>query len=592
MTELKQAEEAIRRSHAAYQELVNWIDGIVWEIDVRTFTYLFVSQHAERLLGYPVERWLTEPTFFQDHLHPDDREWAIAFCLQATREKRDHEMEYRMIAVDGRTVWLRDLVSVIVENDQPVKLRGVMVDITERKRTDEARAERTRLTALRADISDRLAQSVTLRSILQHCTEAIVQHLDVAFARIWTLNETENVLELQASAGMYTHIDGAHSRVTVGQLKIGRIAQKCQPHLTNTVPDDSEISDREWAKLEGMVAFAGYPLMIEGRAVGVVAMFARQPLAENVLTKLAFVVEGMGQCIRRKWAEEALQKMNQTLEEQVRERTVALLAKQQQLQSLAAELSRTEERERKRLAAELHDNLAQMLALCNMKFGAVKADLTEGRSSKTMNEIQGVLDEELTYTRTLMSDLRPPLLGDEHDLPSAVSWVIQKMQRYGLLVTVKDDRQQKVLDDEVLTVTYRSIQELLFNVLKHARIKKATVSLQRSGEFLEAVVRDQGVGFEVAASRVSSKEDAFGLLNIRERLELLGGRLEIISVLGEGTCAKIIVPLKAGTYPTGSRDQQQDSRSPNGTTGGPLLAQGAGSKIRVLLVDDNRIMRE
>jgi PAS domain S-box-containing protein len=99
---------------------------------------LFISKQAERVLGYPVERWLSEPTFWRDHLHPEDREWALQFCQTATAEKRDHEFEYRIIAADGRVVWLHDLVTVVVEGDRVTRVRGVMVDLTNRKQAEEA----------------------------------------------------------------------------------------------------------------------------------------------------------------------------------------------------------------------------------------------------------------------------------------------------------------------------------------------------------------------------------------------------------------------------------------------------------------------
>lgn len=121
--------------HQRYEQLVASIDGIVWEIDVPTFQFTFVSRQAEHLLGYPLEQWL-EPGFWVHHLHPDDREWAAEFCLQATSAGRNHDFEYRMIAADGRTVWLRDIVSVIVEGGEATTLRGVMIDITDRKRTE------------------------------------------------------------------------------------------------------------------------------------------------------------------------------------------------------------------------------------------------------------------------------------------------------------------------------------------------------------------------------------------------------------------------------------------------------------------------
>ncbi len=169
-----------------------------------------------------------------------------------------------------------------------------------------AQGERVRLIALRADVSTALASIHPTPAVLQQCCEALVRHLDMAFARIWTLNGPEQMLELRASAGFYTHLDGPHGRVPVGQFKIGRIAGTGQPHLTNAVPDDPNVSDREWARREGMAAFAGYPLTIEGRVVGVVAMFARHPLTEGVLTDLAPLAEGIAQFIDRRRSEERL----------------------------------------------------------------------------------------------------------------------------------------------------------------------------------------------------------------------------------------------------------------------------------------------
>jgi PAS domain S-box-containing protein len=138
---LARVQAALAEAEAAqhrFRDLVNSIEGIVWEADAGTFTFSFVSKQAERVLGYPVERWLSEPTFWKDHIHPDDREWAVNFCVTATAEKRDHDLEYRMIAADERIVWLRDLGTVVVEGDRATRLRGVMFDITERKRAEEA----------------------------------------------------------------------------------------------------------------------------------------------------------------------------------------------------------------------------------------------------------------------------------------------------------------------------------------------------------------------------------------------------------------------------------------------------------------------
>ena len=134
---LELQEEKLQQSEHRFRDLVNSVEGIVWEADVPSFQYLFVSKQAERVLGYPVERWLSEPTFWQDHVHPEDREWALQFCQSATAEKRDHDFEYRMIAADGSVVWLHDRVTVVVEGDRVTRARGVMVDLTNRKQAEE-----------------------------------------------------------------------------------------------------------------------------------------------------------------------------------------------------------------------------------------------------------------------------------------------------------------------------------------------------------------------------------------------------------------------------------------------------------------------
>lgn len=178
---------------------------------------------------------------------------------------------------------------------------------------EEAQTERARLLTLGADIGAALIQGDDLRDMLQRCAETLVKHLDAAFARVWTLNAAEDVLELQASAGMYTHLDGAHSRVPVGRFKIGMIAEERQAHLTNAVVGDERVGDQAWAEREGMVAFAGYPLIVDDYLVGVMAMFSRHTLTQVALDAMESVANGIALGIKRKHAERALREQTEAL---------------------------------------------------------------------------------------------------------------------------------------------------------------------------------------------------------------------------------------------------------------------------------------
>ena len=162
------------------------------------------------------------------------------------------------------------------------------------------------LAATRGEINVHLTGAAPLHETLQRCTQTVVDYLQGAFARIWTLDEAEGMLILQASAGCYTHLDGPHGRVPVGEFKIGRIARDQQPLLTNDVWHDPNIGDSAWARRENMVAFAGYPLIIDGRTVGVLAVFWRRTVSATLLEDLAPIAQSIAQFIERKTTEAAL----------------------------------------------------------------------------------------------------------------------------------------------------------------------------------------------------------------------------------------------------------------------------------------------
>ena len=134
----KYAMRALQESRQKYEGLINTLEGIVWEADAETFEFSFVSPQAERILGYPNDKWVGQPRFWRNHVHPEDLHRAMEASTEARMFKRGYELEYRIVAADGRPVWLRDTVGVVQQNGEVTKLRGVMIDITQRKEAELA----------------------------------------------------------------------------------------------------------------------------------------------------------------------------------------------------------------------------------------------------------------------------------------------------------------------------------------------------------------------------------------------------------------------------------------------------------------------
>ncbi len=137
ISERVKVEQNYEASQQNFQSLVNTIEGIVWESDAVSFEFVFVSRQAEVILGYPVENWIEDHMFWRDHLHPEDRDATVERFMTNTRQRRSHKLEYRMIAADGREVWFQDNVTVVSHEDGSGYVRGIMVEITDRKRTEK-----------------------------------------------------------------------------------------------------------------------------------------------------------------------------------------------------------------------------------------------------------------------------------------------------------------------------------------------------------------------------------------------------------------------------------------------------------------------
>ena len=246
----------------------------------------------------------------------------------------------------------------------------------------------------------------------------------------------------------------------------------------------------------------------------------------------------------RKRMEELLWQSHDKLEAQVTERTEELAASQKLLRALGTELTVTEQRERQRLAADLHDELAQLLSLIGMKLGLAKQQPMQASLAKMITEVEEVTTKAMTYTRTLMSQLSPPALSGS-GLPVALQWLAEQMQHHNLLVSFQIQTEIPTIPEDQALVMFQSSRELLFNCVKHAKTHEATMTLEQVDGLLRIQISDHGAGFDPADAykKAHSPTSGFGLLSIHERMFSLGGRFELGSSRGHGTTATLVLPL-------------------------------------------------
>jgi signal transduction histidine kinase len=222
-----------------------------------------------------------------------------------------------------------------------------------------------------------------------------------------------------------------------------------------------------------------------------------------------------------------------------------LLDYQVQLKSLASELTLTEERERRKIALDIHDRISQGLVISKMKLEQLRESEASDHIAGELDEVCHMLGQSIDSGRLLTFDLGSPILYELGFEVAVAEWLTEQVRKHNIETEFEDDEEPKPLDDDVRGVLFRMVRELLFNVVKHAGAKKVKVSIFRDDTLLKVLVEDNGVGFEPnKIARIGSRTGGFGLFSIRERLEQLGGRLEIESAPGRGCTAIITVPLK------------------------------------------------
>jgi signal transduction histidine kinase len=215
-------------------------------------------------------------------------------------------------------------------------------------------------------------------------------------------------------------------------------------------------------------------------------------------------------------------------------------AYQGRLRALAAQLTLTEERERRRLASDLHDNIGQVLALLQIKLGSLRQNLPSPEMAADLDEARHLLSQIIGATRTLTLEMGLSVLH-ELGFAAGVEWLGEKFQeQFGLRVEVSCEPLPATLSSVQKTFLFRAIRELLVNVAKHAKATQVRISLQTAGDHLSLQVADDGRGFEVSNHTALG---GFGLFSINERISNQGGRMEVLSAPGQGTRVIITFPL-------------------------------------------------
>jgi PAS domain S-box-containing protein len=528
---------------------------------------------AERVFGYTAKQAVGRHISLiipADRAHEEEQ--IIARIRAGKQVKHFDTVRVRS---DGQPIPISLTISPVKdEAGQVIGASKIARDITERKLAEAATAERNRLTALRAEVSTALASDGDQRAVLQECTTALVRYLEVAFARIWTLNEAEGVLDLRASAGIYTHLDGPHSRVKVGEFKIGRIASSRQPHLTNDVPHDPQVSDQAWARREGLTAFAGYPLAVEGRVLGVLGMFARRTLPDEVLADLEPLANMIAMYLDRRRVEEELRRV-------------------------AAELSEADHRKNEFLTTLAHELLNPLAPIRN----GLQLIRLAGGEAATVEQARTMMERQLTQLVRLVDDLmdisrisrgKITFQKERVELAAVANSAVESsrplIEQQGHELTVMLPKQPVIIEADPTRLAQVFVN-LLNNAAKYSnRGGHIWLTAERQRSDVVVSVRDTGIGipadqlpriFEMYSQVERSLEKSqgglgIGLTLVKRLVEMHGGSVEAHSE-GPGKGSEFVVRLPVVVEPYMPQ-----------AAGEPSQPAVPISSLRILIVDDNR----
>ena len=322
---------------------------------------------------------------------------------------------------------------------------------------------------------------------------------------------------------------------------IGRLMTECLPN-----------EDPEWISLYGKVALTGEPLQLEkysptlGRWYEVIAF---RPAPRQFAVIFMDVTERKRAEEALHESEDALRQTNESLEQRVRERTMDLQSLTEQLErsrhelrKLASELVMAEERERKRIARVLHDEIAQTLAAARMRLDLLQSTQSDQEDKQTLQEVKAFLVQSIQETRALMNDVGNPLLFDLGLKAACEALANRLMETHPVRISCDIQDAYKHLDPDVKAIVFQVVRELLNNIAKHSQAQNARVMIDTEDGHFRVQVTDDGVGFDSETLGTPTDEGGFGLYSIRERLIAMNGSIKIESVAGTGTVVTAILP--------------------------------------------------
>lgn len=436
---------------------------------------------------------------------------------------------------------------------------------------------------LLTNAAEELLAAIDVSQLIEHLSTELSAQMGIDICCHYSVDGATEKLVLSTGHGL-----SAEERRKLHRLEFASV-------LGSTADGDGDADGRSGSdlqeRLDGRAYFA-YPLLVRNTIAGAMVFASRRrdpftPLEINLLRTLSHQV-ALALEYRRLNAD--LDERSQRLaenEQRYRERTRRLVSHQEQMRAMASDLILTEQRERRRLAAELHDVLAQLLVASKMKLKLVDRADAPAAGSAPVEQIKGLIDEALKYTRSLIADLSPTILY-EAGLQPALQWLGEQMRQRGLNVIIDQRGETVELGEDQAIMVFQIVKELLSNVEEHAEADSATVTLDYARpEQLTITVCDRGRGFNAAVEQSHADGSKLGLFSVRERVAALAGSFELRSSRSTGTTAMVCVPLRPG--PT-------EVQPPVGTPlMPPKIVEQVGAStagIRVLLVDDHKMVRE